>query len=505
MNYSKNRTFPYLVLISILSFSPFVLAGDFDALTQKVKKIELENGLRIIVIPNDLAPVFSAQVWVGVGGADELPGASGAAHLLEHMAFKGTEKIGLSKSGDSDRTSEKKLIAEYDSLYESEREMQTESGQKRLVELSKKLEEMWDLGAFTTLYQERGASGLNAGTSKDYTVYTISLPTSELEFWFYMESERLLRPVFRQFYKELDVVLEERRMRTDDNPSGKLYEALLGTAYRDHPYTVPTIGWKSDLNALKKEDAYYLHGTYYRPDNIVITIAGDIDIKNAERFSKKYFGRISNPKTTIPKRRVFPEDQNGERRVSVMFDAEPEFMVAYHIPTTPSIESLHFTLLGAMLDGGRSSPFQKVLIKNEEIVSSISVSEAPGHRYDPVFLISATPRQGISTEKALDRIQTLLDSIQGDLLNESMLVAAKKQIKMSILKSLQSNSGIARYLGIYELLFGGWDNLFKELERIDTVQLSEVKLSASRFLRVSNRTLADIVPKSDSGQNRINK
>ncbi len=490
LNFSDLKNISGCVAVSII-FNCLLLtnieASDFDSLQKKVQKITLDNGLRIVFVKNDVAPVFSAQVWVKVGGADELVGASGAAHLLEHMAFKGTETLGT-----KDLATELPLIGEYDTLFEKEREEKTEAGQGKLREIESKLEDIWDIGAFTSQYQTRGASGLNAGTSKDYTVYTVSLPSSELEFLFSIESERLLKPVFRQFYKELDVVHEERRMRTDDNPSGKLYEALLATAYWDHPYGVPTIGWKQDLSNLVKSDAEYLHKTFYRADNIVITIVGDVTASEVERLAKKYFGRLPKPDTELPRQRVYPAKQAGERSAKVLFASEPEFMVAYHIPTAPDPASLHFNLISSILDDGRSSIFQKTLVRDEQIMVSVSSGEAPGSRYDPVFIVHGTPRSHVPVDEAVKRIQSILEGLGGSLLTEELLDAARKRLKVQILHRLQSNSGLARTLGVNELLFDGWETFFKDLEDIEKVTLEEVQETARKYFTVNNRTLVEI-------------
>jgi predicted Zn-dependent peptidase len=486
--------FAAISLLLVGSTAYYGEASDFSSLREKVSKITLENGLRIVYVENDAAPVFSAQVWVKVGGADELPGASGAAHLLEHMAFKGTETLGT-----RDIRAELSLIHKFDTLFEQERTSPTEDGQRKLKEIESRLEEIWDIGAFTSQYQTRGANGLNAGTSKDYTVYTVSLPSSELEFLFSIESERILRPVFRQFYKELDVVHEERRMRTDDSPSGKLYEALLATAYWDHPYGVPTIGWKQDLDNLVKSDAEHLHRTYYRPDNIVISIAGDVSGAEVERLAKKYFNRLPKPDQPLPERRVFPEIQNGERTAQVLFASEPEFMIAYHVPTAPDPSSLHFNLVSSILDDGRSSIFQRILVRDEQLMISVSSGEAPGNRYDPVFIVHGTPRSDVSVDTAVARIQSILDDLGEALVTEELLDAAKKRIKVDVLNRLQRNAGMARSLGVNELLFGGWETFFEELEELDSISVEDVRETAKKYFRVNNRTVVRI--RQTTGEN----
>jgi predicted Zn-dependent peptidase len=384
----KSITLKFFIAALIVILTPsvsFAVPAEYEKLVDGITKISLDNGMKILVAKRSYAPVFNGQLWVKVGSSDELTGKSGAAHLLEHMAFKGTKKIGT-----SDYEKEADLLKQYENLLDSD---DLNNKQAELAKINVKLEEIWLEGEYTKLLERRGAKGLNAGTSADYTMYTVSLPVSELEFWFYMESERLVSPVFRQFYKELEVVKEERRMRTEDNPSGKLYESLLASSYWSHPYQSPTIGWSKDLSRLRKSDAEFLHKTYYRSDNMVAVIVGDVDLDEVRRLSEKYFGRLVKPEQKLAKKEVSPATQEGERIVKVKYKAESEFLIAYHKPTYPNPDSAYLSLLYVLLDEGRSSPFQKILVQEKQLVSSIYTTERPGDRYDPVFLIGGSKQE----------------------------------------------------------------------------------------------------------------
>ena len=469
-----------------LPIQVLAIPSEYQPLVNDVHKLTLDNGMRILIARRPGAPVFNAQLWVKVGSADELTGKSGSAHLLEHMAFKGTEVIGT-----NDFSKESKLLEKSETALDEIKKNPTKENQENYNSTTKELENFWVDGEYTRLFEQRGAKGLNAGTSSDYTMYTVNLPASELEFWFYMESERLVKPVFRQFYKELEVVKEERRMRTDDSPSGKLYEALLASSYWSHPYQAPTIGWPADLLNLRKRDAENLHKTYYRPDNMVAVIVGDIDLDLATDLAKRYFGRIEKREEPLVFKQVTPAVQNGERFVKVKYKAESEFLIGYHKPTYPSKDSSHLGILYSLLDEGRSSPFQKVLVQDHQVVSEIYTTERPGERYDSVFVIGGTPNKGVSVEKVLEEIDKILKNLD---LSPNILEAAKKRLKVHVLKGLSTNEGLASSLGQRELLFGDWMDLFNELEQVQNATASDINRVIKQYLIPSNRTVAIIDP-----------
>ena len=255
--------------------------------------------------------MFSGHIWVRVGSVDETPGVTGVSHMLEHMAFKGSKTIGTTSY-----PKEKDLLHRVETLMDGE---QTPAKLEELKEVYKELESIWVNNEFSRIYQKRGAVGLNAATGKDYTFYLVSLPNVAFELWCWMESDRLLNPVFRQFYKERAVVGEERRSRVEDDPDGKLYEALLATAFRAHPNRLPTIGWPSDIAQLRTADIEKFYKTYYRPDNMVVALVGDLDPEKIKPVLEKYFGRLPRAEDPLPTVRVVEPPQKGERRAVVEF------------------------------------------------------------------------------------------------------------------------------------------------------------------------------------------
>lgn len=479
--YHKNYILVLLFGLFFISNS-FAVPDEYRSLVDKIKKFELGNGLTILTAERNHAPVFTGQIWVKVGGVDEEWGKSGSAHLLEHMAFKGTEEIGT-----KDFAKEKILLKQQEELILELRDSEDSNKRKKLEETNKELENIWEAGEFTKLLEQHGAKGLNAATSADYTMYTMSLPKDQLEFWFYMESERLRRPVFRQFYKELNVVLEERRMRTEDNPTGKLYEALLASAFWNHPYQQPTIGWKKDLLKLVKKDAEELHKKFYQPGNMVLVVVGDVVSEKVQEYAERYFGNIKNDTSYLSRKAVHSNIQEGERIVKVSYPSEQEFMMAYHKPSYPDPDSAHLSMLYSILDEGRSSPFQKTLVQELKLMTSIYTTEAPGERYSQVFIIGGTPAKGHSIEESIKEIEKILANLE---ITPEILDAAKKRLKFQILSSLSSNSGLSSFIGKRELLYNDWKDFFKELDQIEKTKAEDIKAAISKYLIKTNRTLA---------------
>ncbi len=461
--------------------------NSLDELASKVQKYTLPNGLRILYLERAIVPVFVGQVWVRVGSSDELPGRTGSAHLLEHMAFKGTKAIGT-----SDYKKEKPLLEKYYKLFEKHRETKDDSLLPDLKDLEGKLAEIWDSGGFTSLYQKHGAVGLNAGTSTDYTMYTAALPSSELEFWFSMESDRIKHPVFRQFYKELDVVKEERRMRFDDVPSGKLMEAILASAYWGHPYHNLVIGWKSDLDRLTVKDATYMHSTYYRPDNMVVVLVGDLRGQDILELSKRYFGRIENPKEPLISEAVAPVAQNSERIVKVEYASEPMMFMGFHIPTSPHPDALAFSLLHSILADGEASVLERELKHKRKLVSSVFTTELPGELYDPIFIIGATPAKGKSYSEVEAAIYEVLATVKKNGVSDEVFNAAKTKTKYAYLQALSSNQGLADMLGSKELLRGDWKVIKEEYEIIQNTTPEQVWNLIDKYIYKNNQTTVEI-------------
>ena len=307
-------------------------SADWDPsqLKSKVTKFQLDNGLRFVVLERHDAPVFSFATQVNAGSVDEEVGQTGLAHMFEHMAFKGTQEIGTKNYGK-----EKQAIDKIDALY-----MQLYAERAKSVPDSTVLKSLKhqiaaadsvadtfvEANEFGQIIDRVGGVGLNANTASDGTYYYYSLPSNQLELWAYLESERFLNPVFRQFYKERDVVMEERNLRVDSQPIGQFIEEMLGIAFSAHPYMTHGIGHRSDLENLRLSDARAFFEKFYTPQNLVIAVVGDVDPKQLQSLAKKYFGRIPHRPDSPPVHTVEPR-QNGQRRFVLNGDTQPIFGV----------------------------------------------------------------------------------------------------------------------------------------------------------------------------------
>lgn len=450
---------------------------------QGVREFKLKNGLRVLYYRRGYAPVFAGQVWVKVGGVNEQLGRTGAAHLLEHMAFKGTTTVGT-----KNYAREKELLAELEERMQRANSDPKSVDVDRMRALYEELSSLWVENEFSKIYQRQGAVGLNAATSKDYTYYMVELPSADFELWCWMESERLLNPVFRQFYKEREVVMEERRMRTDDSPAGRMYETLLATAYQSHPNRFPVIGWASDIRGLMMTDTAKLHRTYYRPDNIVLSIVGDLDAATVEPLLERYFGRLPAGEGEIPKVTTVEEPQRGPREAVVYFDAQPSFAMAFHKPVYPERDDMYFTLLHSLLSSGRSSILHRELVLEKQLATSVFTTEAPGDLFPSLFLVGATPREGVTNDRLRDEVQKVLDRLKTEPISEADFAAAKKRVKIGFLGGLDSNEDIAETLAHGELIRGDWRSILEMYDITNQMTAADVKRLAQSYFTLSNRT-----------------
>ena len=284
------------LLLFVLCWIP-AFAQDLASFEKRVTVSKLPNGLTVVLCRRPEAPVFSFTTWVDSGSSQDPLHMTGLAHMMEHMAFKGTDKIGT-----TDYAAEKSALAEVERAYAAYRAERIKPGggdAKKVAEL----EAAWKdaiaradkyvvKGAFDEIVQRAGGVGLNAFTTYDETVYFYSMPVNRLELWAYLESERFTHPVMREFYKERDVVMEERRMRTDSDPTERMIEQFLAVAFDANPYHRPTIGYMSDLQYFSATDAMNFFKRYYVPSNLVVAVVGDLDPATAMPIIAKYFGRI---------------------------------------------------------------------------------------------------------------------------------------------------------------------------------------------------------------------
>jgi predicted Zn-dependent peptidase len=484
---------PLLGLIFVLTMSSTeLLRADvsqsqeaLSTLRKKVKSYVLSNGIRVVFYKRDVAaPTFSGVVSVRVGGVDEPLGRTGISHLFEHMAFKGTSTIGTKNF-----QLERPLLEEEARL--KTKLTRTPSDEKRLKEVEAQLENLWNGEAFTSLLEEQGAVGINATTSKELTTYFESMPKNRFEFWAWLESQRITDPVFRQFFKERDVVMEERRMRFEDNPEGQLYEKLLHTAFSEHPYRNPVIGYKQDIKVLKPEYLTKLHNQYYVGKNIAIGIVGDIDPEKGIQIIRQYFENI--PQGVEPPRTKQVEPvQTDERSVRLHLDKEPLLVLSYHKPVYPHKDDAPITLLGEILSGGNTSILYERLVKQKRLVSDISYSEGPGLAYPNLFSFTITPLFPNSADRILKVLDQELDVFLRTILTEDRLEIAKRSLAMDNLKGLESNLSMAEGFAQSVLLHGRWDASIDWYEEMLRVTADDVMRVARTYMVPTNRTIGMI-------------
>jgi predicted Zn-dependent peptidase len=343
---------------------------------------------------------------------------------------------------------------------------------------------------FSKIYAENGGVGYNAFTSKDQTTYLINLPANKLELWAAIESDRLRNAVLRGFYNEREVVREERRRSYESNPKGMLYELLLSTAFKVHPYRNPIIGWDSDINNLTLAETADFLKKYYSPANMIITLVGSFESEATLDLINNYFGSL-DPGVPVPPVVAYEPPQKGERRAIANFDTEPLLMIAYHKPTMPQREDYVFDVLMQVLGEGKTSRLYQSLVVDQKLVSSVSVFGSPGSRYDNLMTIALAPNQTCTCLDAEAAVYAELEKLKTEPISQAELEKAKRQIQISLLRSMQGNNGLARMLSRYEVL-GGWEYLVNYQEQLDSITAEEVMQVAQTYLTPANRTVVSI-------------
>lgn len=492
---NPNKLLKILLIFLIL----FSIAGNsygFD-LEKKVIKTKLKNGLTVLMLERHVSPTVSLYIRHRVGAVDETNGESGAAHLLEHMMFKGTTTIGTKNYAQ-----EKKILAAIEntgSALDKEKLKGQKARPQIIQELTVKLKKLQDQhkkylipNELDRLYTENGGLDMNASTGQDVTTYQISLPANKIELWARIESDRLMNPVFREFYTERDVIMEERRQRVETDPDGKLWEQFLSTAYKVHPYGRPVLGWTRDMMNLSPDSVKKIFKKYKAPESIVIAVVGDIKPAETLKLIEKYFGGIPALKEKPVLIPVEPK-QAEERRVSVTFDANPTLLIGYHKPTAPAYDDYVLDVLETILTHGRTSRLYNLLVTQLGIAKSISASNGtPGTRYPNLFVLSAEPRFPHTNAELEEVILREIENLKTQPVSAVELTKAKNHLRMGYIKSLDSNSKMASILSYYEVLLGDYGYFANYLNIIDKVTPHDIQNAVKRFFNKDNRTVAKL-------------
>jgi predicted Zn-dependent peptidase len=483
-----------------------------SGLADRVIEHRLANGMTILMVERHQAPVVSINMTFGVGGVNEQVGQTGLAHFYEHMAFKGTSTVGT-----KDYQKEKPVLDELHrvgtELEERQRNLARRSAdmapdpaenaaveglQKRFKELQEQAAQYVAGNEMALLYQRHGGVGLNASTGKDLTRYVISLPSNRLPLWAAIEADRMANPVLREFYKERGVVMEERRLRNDDSPTGLLYETFTSAAFRAHQYGVPTIGWESDILSLTPAATEAFFKTYYGPNRATIGIVGDIDPKAVVTLIENTFGKIP-PGPPPPQMVTVEPPQRGERRVEVEFDAEPMLAIGFHKPGLGHPDDYVFDVIDELLTDGPTSRLFTKLVRDGRLAASVnSDANYPGVRSANLFVLSATPLAPHEATEVEAAILAELERLKTEPVSAKELERIINNLDADMVRALRSNSGLASQLALYQTVAGDWRYVLKSRDKIAAVTPDDIQRVAAQYFTKSNRTVATLVKKTTS-------
>ncbi|MEG9438975.1 insulinase family protein [Edaphobacter sp. HDX4] len=470
---------------------------DLASFEKRITVKVLPNGLTLIVCERPEAPVFSFYTLVDAGSANDPQGASGLAHMFEHMAFKGTSQIGT-----TNYPAEKLALAKVETAYAAyDDEYRKRVGQDaaKLAQLKKAFEDAQAAAEkyvipnqFSEIAEQNGAVGINASTGEDSTQYFWSMPSNRLELWAYLESQRIGYPVQREFYKERDVVQEERRMRIDSSPTGRMVEQFLATAYVAHPYGRSGVGWESEISQVSATEAEQFHKKYYVPSNIVIAVVGDLKASQAMPVLERYFSKIpAGPKPT-PMTTVEPR-QFAEKSVVIREATQPFYLEGYHRPDYRDPDDAVYDAITDIFSNGRTARLYRSLVRDQKIAAAgEGFSGFPGDKFPGLFAVYAVPLPGHTPEEMRTAIHKEIDRLKNEDVTDAELERFKTRARADLLRGLADNEGLAHQLAEYQTRYGDWRQLFRELDKINAVSKADVRRVANKIFVDSNRTSARI-------------
>lgn len=433
-------------IVAVFALLPifFLVTASEAGLKDQVFETTLPNGLKVILLENPKAPLVTFQVWYRVGSRNEKWGKTGLSHFLEHMMFKGTEKVGPEE--------------------------------------------------FSRRVQENGGN-LNAFTSYDFTAYFENLSADRVRVAIDLESDRMQNLVLRpeDFRTEKMVVMEERRLRTEDNPQAHLFEQLMATAFQIHPYRWPIIGWMEDIRRFTLDDLKDYYRRYYSPTNAFVIVVGDFKKEEFLPVIEKFFGSV--PKGISPEQEVAEElNQIGERRIFLKKEAQlPYLVMGYHVPNLKNPDSYVLEVIASLLSSGKSSRLYRSLVEEKRLALSADADHSLLYRDPGLFYLSAQPLPGkdaSDVEKALDRE---VERLQKEPVGDGELEKAKNQLEASFIFGQDSIFFQAMLLARHEIVLG-WSAMENYLPSIRRVTKEDIQRVAAHYLSQDNRTVGILIP-----------
>ncbi len=474
-------------------------AQNLSEFEKKVTEFTLPNGLHFIVAERHDAPVVSVHTYVNAGAMNDPAGSTGLAHMFEHMAFKGTETIGT-----TNWPSEKKAMDEIERAYdqlEAERAKGPRASRATLEILEgavkiaiNRAQDNVASNEYTRIVEENGGVGLNAGTGVAATEYYYSLPSNRIELWYLLESQRFLHPVFREFYKERDVVMEEYRMRVESSPEGLLLQGFRAAAFQAHPYRNPAGGWPSDIRNLRVADAKAFYDKYYTPSNINIAIVGDVNAAEAKRMAEKYFSPLPARPAPPP---IHTEElpQHGQRTIAVESQGQPIAAIGYPRPNQVDKDDPVFDALAILLSNGRTSLLYKDLVQEKRLALAAQCTPTfPDGRYPNLFVFLLVPAQGHTIEENQTELDAVLARLAAQKTDDATMARVNAKVRAGVIGQLDNNDGLAALLTRYYAGYGDWRKLFTSIDDLAKVTGADVQRVAAKYFVKQNRTVAYTTP-----------
>ncbi|PKO42694.1 MAG: peptidase M16 [Betaproteobacteria bacterium HGW-Betaproteobacteria-4] len=437
--------------------SVLLAAGLSTAAFANPYETTLKNGLRIIVKEDHRAPTAVQMVWYRIGSTDEVDGASGVAHVLEHMMFKGTPKVGP--------------------------------------------------GEFNKRVAAAGGRD-NAFTSRDYTAYFQQVPKEKLDDVMALEADRMrhLNVDAKEFAQEIKVVMEERRMRTDDEPQSKLFEQMNAVAFQAHPYRRPIIGWMNDLETMTAADAKAWYDTWYVPNNAYVVITGDVDHKAVFALAEKHYGPLEG-RALPPRKQQIEPAQEGTRQVTVKAPAElPVLIMGYKAPVLRDIEKdsdpYALEMLASILDGHDAARFNKKLVREDKVALSAGIDYDATARGPGMLYLHGTPSEGKTVGDLEAALRAEIARVQKDGVSEQELKRAKAQLIAGQVYKLDSMFGQAMEIGQIEAVGLPYRQLDRMLEKLQAVSAADIQAVANKYFNDDALTIGRLDPQPLDGKPR---
>jgi len=489
----------------------FAIGSEVRAQRVPVVEKTLSNGMRLLMVERHEEPSVAGGWVAHVGSSNERPGITGIAHLFEHMMFKGTPTIGT-----KDYSKDLQIIGEQERV---RGEMRAEEAKMRVALRRGEIDDLMKLESatpkwrelkkqfdvliiqqrglmvkdeFDLVYTTAGGSRLNAFTSNDETAYFIMVPANKLELWMWMESDRLLHPVFREFYSERDVVYEERRLRTESTPLGKAGEAFETMFWGGHPYSWPVIGWPSDVSAISKAQADEFYSIYYSPQNITLILVGDFKVGEAEQVAERYFGRIARGKIDPPDMITVDPGHAVEKRMNAEVEANPQVWINWHTVPFQHRDSYPLEVMGRILSG-RTGRLHKAMVLESKLATSASADQG-SQKWGGAFSAAAEVREGHTPQECELAIYEQIKRLSEEDVPAEELQKIKNQFAAGEYRRISGDFPILMQLVRSEGL-GDWREINEAGAKMQGVTVADIRRVANEYFSPQNRTVAILARK----------